>query len=969
MAQFDIDLALKVTGQERLANAKTAIGQLNRMAQTLKPINLFAPGGGKVGDGIRMAMKPLRQFAREAQNANATYSKTVDGAIAQARTFEKILRNVKVEAGGYSKQVSEVKGFADALAQATVQAELLERNLEELTEARILAERQQAGLAIGPASPIAQGPSGQFGPVTLEDDLRRIALKNDLLEEETRIRRANAKEIKRQASEQKRKNDQDERETKSRRQNRLRDITAGIGFPILFGGGPGAIAGGALGALGGFGPSILLSAIGTQLDKLGVAAMGLGKALVQPTQNLEQLVASLGKAGRDFKVQASLLTDLGLDSVAALQARKNFEAIYGTETLKKLDDLGFASRDFTDSLAELGVRLTAFVSGPLGQFLKAMSLQMGSGTAQGQLAELAQPIALLEGELAGAENARDEAKDLADRGKFADQILRINEKLIPLKARQKSLQESINAGTKEEATTAEIIKSRYKAITDLAKERTKVEKITLTARRDTLAAEQADLAIKENANKLDIARQNLQAQTDLKEKGDKKEIARLTNQIGELEEKDRQLKARKGNAITSAQRAILKDNLNLIIEQRDRTIESAQASNMLLRTAKGANTVYHQDIDLIYERLKADKENLRDRERIEKIGVTENEILEKITAKYKLLNDLASQRADQAALVRRQEEAAYQLAQQRFQQERSTAALQAQIEADQQIRQMDPARSFGFFSQGMGFFGGSFEMQANQALAYEEQLMSLNKQLTDTNANLQIFALAPQVREGLEQQRTRIEDSIKSFQRYQPEIDKAALFQQRFNDALALTAPVTDSITESLSAVIDGTQTAQQAFANFLQSIADMLADVAKQMIAQYIAIGIARMFANVPGTSSNGMFGAGAPTQTFAGEGIFTGAGPFQFGGGMASGGRVSGGTSYLVGEKGSELFTPGASGTITPNHAMGGMASNIVVNVDASGSSVEGRGDDQKRLGEAIGIAVRQELIKQQRPGGLLA
>ena len=94
-----------------------------------------------------------------------------------------------------------------------------------------------------------------------------------------------------------------------------------------------------------------------------------------------------------------------------------------------------------------------------------------------------------------------------------------------------------------------------------------------------------------------------------------------------------------------------------------------------------------------------------------------------------------------------------------------------------------------------------------------------------------------------------------------------------------------------------------------------------------------------------------------------------FDFGGGMASGGRVSSGTSYLVGEKGPELFTPGASGTITPNHAMGGMASNIVVNVDASGSSVEGNANEQKQLGEAIGVAIRQELIKQKRPGGLLA
>ena len=38
-------------------------------------------------------------------------------------------------------------------------------------------------------------------------------------------------------------------------------------------------------------------------------------------------------------------------------------------------------------------------------------------------------------------------------------------------------------------------------------------------------------------------------------------------------------------------------------------------------------------------------------------------------------------------------------------------------------------------------------------------------------------------------------------------------------------------------------------------------------------------------------------------------------FGGGKASGGPVSGGTSYLVGERGPELFVPQTSGTIIPN------------------------------------------------------
>jgi hypothetical protein len=46
------------------------------------------------------------------------------------------------------------------------------------------------------------------------------------------------------------------------------------------------------------------------------------------------------------------------------------------------------------------------------------------------------------------------------------------------------------------------------------------------------------------------------------------------------------------------------------------------------------------------------------------------------------------------------------------------------------------------------------------------------------------------------------------------------------------------------------------------------------------------------------------------------------------AMGGPVMGGQSYLVGERGPELFTPGTSGNITPNGAMGG--NQITVNVN---------------------------------------
>ena len=52
----------------------------------------------------------------------------------------------------------------------------------------------------------------------------------------------------------------------------------------------------------------------------------------------------------------------------------------------------------------------------------------------------------------------------------------------------------------------------------------------------------------------------------------------------------------------------------------------------------------------------------------------------------------------------------------------------------------------------------------------------------------------------------------------------------------------------------------------------------------------------------------------------------------------------------------------------ASGGVG-NVTVNVDASGSNVRGDGANAGELGKAIGMAVQAELIKQKRPGGLLA
>ena len=90
-----------------------------------------------------------------------------------------------------------------------------------------------------------------------------------------------------------------------------------------------------------------------------------------------------------------------------------------------------------------------------------------------------------------------------------------------------------------------------------------------------------------------------------------------------------------------------------------------------------------------------------------------------------------------------------------------------------------------------------------------------------------------------------------------------------------------------------------------------------------------------------------------------------FGLSGGRSVGGGVLKGSSYMVGERGPEIFTPSSSGNISPS----GGGTNIVVNVDASGSNVSG--DDQRAgdFGRILAAAIQSELIRQQRPGGLLA
>ena len=89
-----------------------------------------------------------------------------------------------------------------------------------------------------------------------------------------------------------------------------------------------------------------------------------------------------------------------------------------------------------------------------------------------------------------------------------------------------------------------------------------------------------------------------------------------------------------------------------------------------------------------------------------------------------------------------------------------------------------------------------------------------------------------------------------------------------------------------------------------------------------------------------------------------------------FAAGGTMQTG---LMGEAGPEAIMPlsrGANGKLgVSSSGGGGGTTNVTVNVDATGSKAQGDSGKSEQLGRAVSQAVQDELLKQRRPGGLLA
>lgn len=190
---------------------------------------------------------------------------------------------------------------------------------------------------------------------------------------------------------------------------------------------------------------------------------------------------------------------------------------------------------------------------------------------------------------------------------------------------------------------------------------------------------------------------------------------------------------------------------------------------------------------------------------------------------------------------------------------------------------------------------------------------------------------------------------------------------------------ISTAFSESFKGLVSGAMSAEEALASFFQGMADYFLDMAAKIIQKWLEMIILNQILNIfPGGSALKTIGNEASAVAFAANGMAfaqNGIVPFANGGivnsptlfKFANGGSMRTG---IMGEAGPEAILPlsrGANGRLGVEASTSGNTS-IVVNVDATGSNVQGSDSDANQLGRLIAVAIQQELVKQQRPGGLL-
>lgn len=302
--------------------------------------------------------------------------------------------------------------------------------------------------------------------------------------------------------------------------------------------------------------------------------------------------------------------------------------------------------------------------------------------------------------------------------------------------------------------------------------------------------------------------------------------------------------------------------------------------------------------------------------------------------------------------------------------------------------------------------------ELNRRIAARQTATAIDKALTDGANNETVLQLVRNHRDLTASIDSNVNSAKNLASAYQ-DAQKAARFTQDARIGLGLREGA-EQYVQSIGTMREATaQLAQTGIkgvedaifslvttgtANFREFAASILRDTSRMIIQQLILRSVMQIIGAIGGGSGFGFSGAGPVSGASVFGGAQAGFNPLAFSGiklnamgnafaansivPYAMGGIVDKPTLFkfadggagrlgLMGEAGPEAIMPLRrlpSGRLGVESAGGG-TTNVVVNVDASGSQVQGDSTRGEALGRAVSAAVQAELVRQQRPGGLLA
>jgi len=639
------------------------------------------------------------------------------------------------------------------------------------------------------------------------------------------------------------------------------------------------------------------TAAGQAIDTLVAKAADLGKALDPVNGNVETIIQSLGLADSATGKYIKRLEEVAGKQAALEEATKQLALVVGDEGVEALRQFGESTKDLGNTISQFITQIAADAAKLLQGPVEATSSIVGAVVTQRAALSSSDP-------------------------------------------RLASLQQEFRDNTGERTRaeiTADLLET-YKKITEEAEKETETRLNALSPTNQVLASEERKLSIARlNSDILDdqvlslekqgiTAQYNIDNQKVLKDLAEEKltyqeamnllkanEIVMERGLLGLTQQRAKQ----EDNAAKKAQNALKRRLREFKREQeraeKERIRNKVQGLNLdlqLLKVNQDQVTLQTGEVAGINRRLLdlgETKETLKDIARL-----TSNNA-ENLQKELKLIDEKLDY--EQRILEAKRNQAKVDL--EAFVDAALTANKRVVEDAERQTRTVRIQLQNPFDTQAQQS-NALLTAQLEERVSLTRRLQDEERKLTDQRAkasSVEDKELAKVLLDNFEKTAEALINELGLRQ----ELERQQLRQNQLIEKYGFLAnELSTAMTSAVQAVVTGTGTVEEAFSTMFANIGKAFIDMATKMLAQKLFMTVlSALNPGATGVNPSGAFNIGLAA-------------------GRASGGPVSPGSTYLVGERGPELLTMGPSGGYVTSNSASQAAMDRYSSGNARGGSI---------------------------------